>query len=177
MGTLTAARLMALGAPWTLAKEIDPAQVVLTTTPTVADWTVGTTLDVANMGRYVYVQAVDAIAQYDCVAIDEDFNATPAESTILDANSIVGFAQVAFADNDFGWVALEGTNINCRVITGTGADEALYADSRTSLAGQLQSLTSLGTLLLGVRNVAASNTSTSVNPEVSARCVVPFVAT
>lgn len=119
-------------------------------------------------GVYVYVQANGAISQYDCVAIDEDFQIVPMDNDYADDGHSVGFAQLAFADDEYGFVAVSGSNINCSVITGTAADAALYADSRTSLAGQLQSLTSLGTLLLGVVPVAASNTSTSVAPEIIA---------
>ena len=127
-------------------------------------------------GQYLYVQANGAVAIYDCVAIDENFQAVPADSGTIDSFSVIGFAQLAFADDDFGFVAIQGTNINCKGETGTAADKAVYVDSRTSLAGQLTDATSLGTLLLGVSFVAACGTSTGGYNEVRVQSVVPFVA-
>lgn len=149
------------------------AQFTLTTAGTTTDgenaqFPLGTIVLATDGGEYMYVQAGEAIAQYAAVAINEDFQMVAIDNDTCDDAHFIGFAQVAFSDNDLGWVAISGTNINCDVITGTAADAALYADSRTSFAGQLSSLTSLGTLIIGVTNVAASNTSTSTTPQIIA---------
>lgn len=76
--------------------------------------------------EYMYVHAGAAITLYDAVAIDENFEAVPLTSALAKAGHKVGFAQTAFDDNDFGWVAIKGNNINGRMAAECAPDIALY---------------------------------------------------
>lgn len=130
-------------------------------------FTLGQTVKATDGGLYMYVQAEAAITQYDCVTIDENFQAQPVTTTLAtevsgDAGNFYGFAQVAFADNDFGWVALKGSNIRCRVVADTTADVMLYT---SATAGVLTSV-SAGVLLNGL--VTVTTTSVATNIEVIA---------
>lgn len=104
---------------------------------------------------WVYVQAAGAIDQYDFVSIDEDYQATALADAGGAAGHILGCAQIAFADNDFGWVAIEGTNINGNILAFCAADtEALWT---TATAGHVDDATSAGAVrLVGVVAVAAA---------------------
>mgnify|MGYP001073871007 CR=1 FL=1 len=96
--------------------------------------------------EFVYVQSSGALTQYDCVAIDEDFIARPITTTLgAEANS-VGFAQVAFTDGQFGWVATKGhdagvDSLKVRTKDNTAANAALYTSTS---AGVLSSDGSTG---------------------------------
>ena len=62
-------------------------------------------------GEFVFVQADGAIDQYGFVKIEADGQA--AQLTTTNAGSqglLVGVAQVAFADNEYGWVWVGGLN-------------------------------------------------------------------
>ena len=151
--------------------------------------TAGTTTDGANalfpLGMldtgtdgtvWMYVQAGAAITQYDAVLINEDFQAVPMTTTLAteasgSAGDFVGFAQVAFSDNDLGWVAIKGSNIECRLSASCAADVMLYS---TASAGVLDDA-SAGVLLNGVGAVAAGTAAT--NAEIIASNVVSRLAT
>ena len=56
---------------------------------------------------YQYVHANGAIAQYNAVGMDADFEAADLTTTTSGARPTrVGIAQVAFADNEYGWVPI-----------------------------------------------------------------------
>lgn len=86
--------------------------------------------------EWVYVQASGAITQYDCVVIDEDGTARAVTDTVAAAGDghRVGVAQVAFADNEYGWVAIAGSDIKVRVGASCAADALLWT---TATAGVL----------------------------------------
>lgn len=128
----------------------------LTATPTTADFAVGTRAFGNNGSEWIYVHANGAITQYDCVGIDEDYEAAAMTKTIADGGWLVGFAQVAFADNDYGWVALRGSAINCRVAASCAADVALYT---TGTAGVLDDTSASQTMVNGVVAVAAGTSA------------------
>jgi len=135
------------------------------------------TLDYGTDGTcWMYVQAGAAITQYDCVLINEDFQAVPITTTLAteasgSAGDFIGFAQVAFADNDLGWVALKGSNIQCRLSASCAADTMLYS---TASAGVLDDA-SAGVLINGVVAVAAVTAAT--NAEIIASNPVSRLAT
>lgn len=118
---------------------------------------------------WVYVQAGSAITQYDCVTVDENFQAVPMTDTTAGSGHIIGFAQIAFADNEFGWVAIEGTNIKCRVAASCAADAQLWS---FTVAGVLEDASTAGAIEIhGVTAVTAASTVT-VEVEIIARA--PF---
>ena len=136
----------------------------LTATPTTIEYKLGTTATGTDTTKWVYVQASGAITQYDAVGIDENFQAAALTKAIADAGHQIGFAQVAFADNDYGWVALEGTNMSVRVAASCAADVSLYT---TGTAGVLDDTSASQTKISGAVLVAAGTSAA-----VSAREVI-----
>ncbi len=140
--------------------------VDLTTTPTTAEFTLGQQHTGTDSTVWVYVQASGAITQYDTVAIDENFQAAALTDTLAGSGHSIGFAQVAFTDNDYGWVATEGTNIQCRVAASCVQDTKLYS---FTIAGVLDDASSAGAVgIHGVVAVASVSTATT-NTEIIAR--------
>lgn len=113
--------------------------------------------------EWVYVQAGTAITQYDTVAIDEDFTIYPVTGALVLAGHAIGFAQVAFADADYGWVATRGTDIRARGTAGCAPDISLYT---SPVAGVLNDdVTSTQALIKGVVFV---ETASGTNKEIIA---------
>lgn len=83
-------------------------------------------------GLWVYVQANGAITAYDVVKVDHDGQATSLTTTISGSEpTAVGIAQVAFADNEYGWVwrgqgGGTGSGIKVRANTLCATDVKLY---------------------------------------------------
>lgn len=99
---------------------------------------------------YVYVHAAGAITAGDAVAIDEGYEAAALTKALADVGHTIGFAQVAFSDNDYGWVALNGRSINCRLASACAADVKLFT---TGTAGVLDDISTSQTAIQGVRSV------------------------
>jgi len=101
--------------------------------------------------RYIFVQANGAIAQYDAVGIDEAGQAAPLTKAMADDNWKIGIAQVAFDDDDYGWVQIYGpTTVN--VLANCAADAALYT---SGTAGSLDDDNTSQTLVRGITATAA----------------------
>ena len=65
----------------------------------------------APEGEFVFVQADGAIDQYAFVKIEQDGQAAMLTTTNAGSQGLlVGVAQVAFADNEYGWVWVGGLN-------------------------------------------------------------------
>ena len=140
------------------------AGIDLTATPTTLDFTLGQVETGTDGSRWIYVQASGAITAYDAVAIDENYQAAALTKTLADAGHRIGFAQVAFTDNDYGWVALEGSNISVRVAVSCAADVSLYT---TATAGVLDDTSASQTKISGAVIVTAGTSAA-----VSAREVI-----
>lgn len=123
-----------------------------------AEFALGTTAIASDGSEWQYVQAGAAITIYSWVAIDENFQAVMGTKALADVGHGVGFAQVAFADNDLGWVCIKaGGNINVRLLNSCAADVQLYT---SGTAGILDDTSASQTLIRGVvAVVAASNTA------------------
>lgn len=101
--------------------------------------------------RWMYVQASGAIDQYDGVTIDEDGQAAKIAKAAVDDNNKIGVAQVAFADNDYGWVQIYGpTTFNVTGVS-TTLDLTLY----TSTVAGVFSVTST-TSQTAIRGISAT---------------------
>lgn len=108
---------------------------------------------VANDGVYQYVHANGAIAQYAMVKIDDDFEAAEGTTTLLPNTepAKVGIAQVAFADNDYGWVFVGPGLATCKVAALCAQDVKLYTtatpgvvdDASTTLINGLKLITTV----------------------------------
>lgn len=96
--------------------------------------------------EYAYVQANGAIAQYDVVGIDEAGQAAPLTKAMADDGWKIGVAQVAFADNEFGYVQIRGvTTMN--VLASCAADTVLYT---SATAGSLDDTSTSQTKIAGI---------------------------
>lgn len=91
-------------------------------------------------GTWVYGQAQGAIAAYDAVKIDNDGQLIPLTTAISGSEpTAVGVAQVALADNEYGWVWAgegggSGSGIKVTVLASAAAGAKLYT---TTTAGSL----------------------------------------
>lgn len=122
-------------------------------------FTLGTRTSGTDGSEWVYVHAGAAITQYSWVAIDENFEAVMGTKALADAGHQVGFAQVAFSDNDFGWVAVHAPgNITVRLLANCAADVQLYT---SGTSGALDDTSASQTLIRGVVAVAAATTTAS----------------
>lgn len=115
----------------------------------------GQKVNATDGGVYMRVHASGAIAQYDFVGIDENFEAAPLTTAMADDGWNIGVAQVAADDNDFLWVACAGSNINGAVLANCAADVALYT---SGTAGSLDDATTT-TKVDGVVAVTAVGTA------------------
>lgn len=82
-------------------------------------------------GTFVYVQAGAAIAIYDAVKIDNDGQAVLLTTAVSGTEpTSVGVAQVALADNEYGWVWVKGggsgKGIKVNALTLCATDVKLY---------------------------------------------------
>ena len=109
--------------------------VTVGSTHTEAKFALMTTSPYTDGGTVMYVQASGAIDQYDFVSIDENGQATALANAGGAAGHMLGCAQVAFADNDYGWVFIEGANFNGNGLASCAADtESLWT---TGTAGHI----------------------------------------
>ena len=127
------------------------------TPTTTADFKLGECVEGSDGTKWTYVQASGAIAQYDAVAIDENFQAAALTKALADAGQTVGVAQAAFTDDYYGWVALKGTNISVNVLASCAADAQLYT---TGTAGKLDDASTSQTAIDGIVIVTAASGAT-----------------
>jgi DNA-binding LacI/PurR family transcriptional regulator len=119
----------------------------LTSLTTEPEFEVGAKVLGSDGTEWVYVQASGAITAYDYVCMDENYQAAAGTKALIDAGHAIAFAQVAFADNDYGWVALKGSNISVRVKTACQPDTTLYT---SGVAGIMDDTASGHTRIDGV---------------------------
>ncbi len=82
-----------------------------------------------------YVQANGAVGVNDFVAMDENFQAAPLTNTTGATSQKIGCAQVAFADNEWGWVATRGSDISGNMLVSVLPDAQLWTSAS---AGHLE---------------------------------------
>lgn len=119
------------------------------------EFEVGKCVTAQDGQKYMYVHASGAIAQYDVVGISETFEAAPLTKAMADDGWMIGAAQVALADNDFGWVAVQGV-VEVNVLASCAPDVALYT---TGTAGKLDDNSTSQTKIDGIVQVDAAVTS------------------
>lgn len=147
----------------------NPIGANITLPTTSAEFALGQLGEGADATRWVYVQASGAITQYNAVAIDEDYTARSVTSALAGAGHRPGFAQVAFADNEYGWVALSGSNIKVRAASSCAADCLLYVGTTGLSAGVVDDASLTGRVTLqGVVLVSANASSTTTALEIIA---------
>lgn len=121
-----------------------------------AKFKLGTRMLAGESGQeYIYAKASgSALAQYDWVAIDENFLAVKGTSALADAKHLFGIAQIAFTENYFGWFVVRGSDVLAKFDGTAAADIVLYT---SGTAGQLSDITS-GAKLMGITIVTAVST-------------------
>lgn len=133
--------------------------VNLGATSTAPEFKLGSIIDGDAGSKWIYVKAGGTIAQYDYVTIDEDFTASAGTKAAVDAGHTPGFAQVAFAANEYGWVALEGRGeLKVNVLAACAADAPLYT---SATAGKLDDDSTSQTKIPGTVIVVANGGSTA----------------
>jgi hypothetical protein len=128
------------------------------TTTTTAEHALGETCKGDNGTEWVYVQANGAITQYDYVCMDEDFQAVAGTKALVDAGHEIGFAQVAFANDEYGWIARRGKTCSVRVAASCAPDVALYT---TGTAGVLDDASTSQSQIRGVVIISTAGTATA----------------
>ncbi len=122
-----------------------------------AEFTLGTVVSGSDSSRWMYVQAGAAIAQYDCVCVDENGQAALSTAALAAAGHTIGIAQVAFADNDLGWVCTHALgNIYVNVAANCAPDVQLYT---TATGGTIDDTSASQTLIRGLVKIAAATVS------------------
>lgn len=116
----------------------------------------GTTVTATEGGVYVYCQANGAITGdgYVCF-IDESYQADMIETTLSATGfgNQVGVAKHAFADNEYGWIQIQGT-ANVRVAASCAANVAI---NTTATAGQLDDDATVGAEVVNGIVIATAN--------------------
>jgi len=121
----------------------------------------------SKQGLFQYVQANGAITAYDAVKVDNDGQANALTTAISGAEpTAVGAAQVAFADNEYGWVFRgfgggSGKGIKINVLTLCATDVKLYT---TATAGALDDTATdlVQNVMLVSTNAAGGTVATEV---------------
>lgn len=131
----------------------------LTQIDTVPTQTLGTEVE-ATDGTYRYIQANGAISQYAMCKIDDSDQAVQGTTTLLPSTepAMVGIAQVAFADNEYGWIHRGNGSGSVLVSATCAADVKLYT---TATAGKVEDNSSGTVLIQGLKlktALAASGT-------------------
>lgn len=128
-------------------------------TSTTISFKLGQTCLGSDGSQWEYVQASGAIAAYDAVGISELGVAAALTKALADAQYGIGFAQVAFADTEYGWVLRrgKGSNYKVNVLTLYAADAAMYT---TATAGKLDDTSASQTKISGVVGTTTAGGST-----------------
>lgn len=91
-----------------------------------ASHALGTMVEANDGTLFVYVQADGAISASDLLTIDQAYQATRATIANAMTGLRLGVAQIAFADNEYGWVAVSGNPLSVNVSATSTLNVALY---------------------------------------------------
>lgn len=120
-------------------------------------------------GKWMFVKASAAIAQYAFVGIDGSGNAAELTTTTYASSASFGVAQVAFASGDYGWVWIGeggGTGLSIKgkvaasyvafAVINTTATAGVVDDAATKILGGVVGLTTDGGSGSSIELMAAS---------------------
>lgn len=142
----------------------------LEATPTSAENTLGFMCEGNEGTEWVYVKASGAIQAYDAVGIAEDFTAYALTSSLAARSDRIGFAQVAFAAADYGFVALRGSDLKVKCKASALSDAQLWT---TASAGKLDDGTAASALKVdGI--VLQTSAGTAANGSAGIFCKAAF---
>jgi hypothetical protein len=152
--------------------------VGLTKTGTTTDdqgreFALGTQAALQDGSVYEYVQAAEAITQYQVVGITEAGQASKLTKALADAGRRIGVAQVAFADNDFGWVCKRSgaDTVKVRVAANCLPNERLYT---TGTAGSLDDTSASQTAVFGIVLRGSAGASAASALGLTIRAIVEY---
>ena len=142
----------------------------LSTVSSSRPYTLGQIVEASDGSVWQYVHNVTALTQYDCVAIASGSTAAPVTTTLANAGNKLGFAQVAFAASQNGWVALQGFGLKVNTDASCLPGVPLYTqDTAGSLSDATASLTHtpvLGVMLIATQAVAGATAANVAYPMV-----------
>jgi hypothetical protein len=147
---------MAVQATLPTPEVYSPVGVDLTRTHTTPQFKLGATARGSLGQEYMYVLSSGSHALGALVAIDEAFTSRSATTAIAKTAGRPGWAQQAFTDGSYGWVAIQGTKLYGKQKDGTAADAQLFTSTSVGIMGSDAS-TGAPVMLAGVRNVALSS--------------------
>lgn len=136
----------------------------LNRTGTTAEFAVGTHVFGNDNSEWVYVQASASITQYDAVTIQSNNKLAQLTLDGGKAAQDVGFAQVAFAPDEYGWVMVRGKPL-VRLAASCQPSVAIYA---TATGGVVDDAT-VSTIINGL--VATTSVTNAVT---AATCVASY---
>ena len=132
-----------------------PVGVDVEVTHTTPQFTLGTRARGEGQREYVYIQASEALDQYDCVGADESFAAAQFTDTEAEDAWKFGVVPVAFAADAYGWMQVKGPcTFNGLAVS---ADTVLVS---TATAGALDDVTNAGVRIQGIVALAANMITT-----------------
>jgi hypothetical protein len=129
----------------------------LNATETEASHKLGTQASAQDGTIFQYVQANGAISASDLVTITQAGQCEKATIANAMLGQQLGVAQIAFADNEYGWVAVKGNPLSVNVSATSTLNVALYVGTTSGHV----STTAGSATLAGVAFLTA-NTSTAV---------------
>lgn len=132
--------------------------IKLGSTSTTQEHTLGTRATGTKGSIWRYVKATVAVSQYDCVSFGRDWYIEPATPTTVATGDNIGFAQVAFAADEYGWICTAADTLTVAVSSTATAAVQIYI---ATTSGKLATTTSSGTLE-GVFLDATTSASTGV---------------
>lgn len=135
--------------------------VDLNNTSATAQFTLGQRVSGSQDTMFVYVQMNGAATTGMLCTINTGSTATPAITSAGQAapNALIGFAQSAFADTEYGWLCYHGNNVYIRVSGTTSCSQVMYV---ATTSGVIHS-TSASSTLAGVVMIAnVSSTATNL---------------
>ena len=146
----------------------------LNSTSTTAQFTLGQRASGNQDTMWVYVQMNGAATTGMICTMNTGPTATPAitAAALTAANAMIGFAQGAFADGDYGWLCYHGNNVYIRVSGTTSLSGVLYVGVTSGTVHT----TSASSTLAGVAMIA-NTSATATNAAVLANLTWPkFIA-
>lgn len=133
-----------------------PIGVDLTKTHSSAQFKLGAVAKGSYGQEYMYVQSSGAHALGALVAIDENFVSRSATTTIAKLANKPGWAQIAFTDGAYGWVATAGSKLYGKMKDNTAADAQLFTSNSVGIMATVNSA-GAPVMIAGCRNVGLSS--------------------
>lgn len=133
-----------------------PAGVDLSRTHSTPQFKLGTRARAEQGQEYIYCKSSGAHVLGALVAIDEDFTSRSATTTIAKLASGPGWPQIAFATDEYGWIAIQGRGILGKMKDATAADAQLFTSASVGIMGSVASA-GAPVMIAGCRNVALSS--------------------